>query len=210
MSEFISYVRPVIELIYFITSSLLIVGLGLAYRQLILIKSDMYIKNKRASAEKAIEAGERYFCEYIPLTTQVYTDRLAEKIVGYSGDIGDFTTSSVPTEQLEKSEKRYSLDSWLPALNRLEAIAAYFTTGVADESVGFSIFGRTFCSSVESDYDMIALSRKSGTNDYWENIVILYNLWRPRLSKAELEQAKSEMEKKISALTTNKVSPIGM
>jgi hypothetical protein len=56
---------------------------------------------------------------------------------------------------------------------------------------------------------MIALSRRSGAIDYWENIVKLYLLWRPRLSKAELELAKNEMEKKISSLQQSKVPPIG-
>jgi len=209
MTEFISSIRPIIEIIYFLASTSLLVGVGLAYRQLALIKADIKIKNQRSSAEKAIEACERYFCEYVQISKQSFIDRQAKNLNLYKGAIGDFTTASVPADQIERSNKRYTLTSWLPALNRLEAIAAYFTTGVADECVGFSVIGRTYCSAVELNYDMIALSRRSGAIDYWENIVKLYLLWRPRLSKAELKLAKNEMEKKISSLQQSKVPPIG-
>lgn len=210
MNELIANIKPTIELIYFISSSLLLVGVGLAYRQLTLIKVDIELKNQRSSAEKAIEASERYFCEYTELTKQIQIDRKKHNVSSYDGVIGDFSNSSIPSDLREKSSIRFSLSSWLPALNRLEAIAAYFTTGVADESVGFSVIGRTFCSTVELNYDIIARSRSSGAVDYWENIVKLYHLWRPRLSKAELELAKTEAEKKISTLKQNSVPPIGV
>ncbi|MDD1979632.1 hypothetical protein [Pseudomonas tussilaginis] len=209
MNELILKAKPLIEIIYFLSSTLLLIGVGFAYRQLTLIKTDMKVKNQRSAAEKAIEASERYFCEYISLSQVNFLERKELKIPVYKGPVGDFTPASIAAPLKELSRKRFSLMSWLPALNRLESIAAYFCTGVADEKVGFSVIGRTFCSSVELNYDIISLSRDAGTVDYWENIVKLYQLWRPRLTKAQLELEKKQMDEKISSLKQKSITPIG-
>ncbi len=210
MNEMITSARPLAEFLYFITSILLLGGLGLAYRQLTLIKRDIQLRNHRAAAEKAIEACDRYLCEYILQSKPNYEERIESKLFWYKGSIGDFSESSIPANLKDECAKRFKLKSWLPALNRLEAIAAYFTAGVADESVGFRVIGRTFCSAVESNYDIIAFSRSEKPNAYWENIVELYSLWRPRLTKAELELAKQDMDDKISCLPQKAVVPIGV
>lgn len=210
MTEVIVSVRPIAELLYFIASIFLLGGLGLAYRQLTLIKRDIQLRNYRAAAEKAIAACDRYLCEYIPQSKPDFDERVASKLFWYKGPIGDFSHRSIPPILKEECSKRYHLKLWLPPLNRLESIAACFTAGVADESVGFRVIGRTFCSSVESNYDIIAMSRYEKPNAYWENIVELYSLWRPRLTKAELESAKQEMDEKISSLPQNTVVPIGV
>lgn len=209
MNEFITKARPIIEIIYFSASTLLLIGVGFAFRQLTLIKTDIKTRNQRSASEKAIEASERYFCDYISLCEINFAAREKLGIPSYKGPIGDFTPESIPPSLTEVSLQRLGEKTWLPMLNRLESIAAYFCTGVADEKVGFSVIGRTYCSAIELDYDLISLSRDSGAVDYWENIVKLYKLWRPRLSKAELEFEKSQMDKKISSLQQNSIAPIG-
>ena len=209
MNETITSIRPLAELLYFLSSILLIAGLYITYKQLTLIKKDIRIRNQRASAEKAIEACNRYLCEFIPKSNQNFSDRATFKIGFYKGPIGDFSNDSIPKANMEECVKRYKILSWVPALNTLEGLAAYFTTGVADESVGFRVIGRTFCSTVETNYDYIALSRKEKASGYWGCIVELYCLWRPRLTKAELELTKQIMDEKISALQEKGIAPIG-
>jgi len=85
-------------------------------------------------------------------------------------------------------------------LNQLESIAASFTSGVADERTGFRIIGRTYCFNVESYYDLISVS----PHTYWQSAIDLYFLWRPRLSKAELEIARGEMEARLLELADSK------
>ena len=209
MNEIITNIRPTFEILYFIASILLLGGLWLTYKQLMLINTDIKIRNQRAAAEKAIEASNRYFTDYIPLSGNYYREKITSKIDHYNGPIGDFYYNSIPKDQRESSLKRYKLSSWLPALNSLESIASSFITGVADESVGFRVIGRTFCSSVEHSYDLISISRQEKPIEYWTNIVELYLLWRPRLTKAELEIEMQEIGSKISKLEQKKAPPIG-
>lgn len=62
--------------------------------------------------------------------------------ISYKGPIGDFTPNSLPIGVVAAIDKRVDGAEWLPAINKLQSIAAYFTTGVADEEVGFQIIGR--------------------------------------------------------------------
>ena len=95
-------------------------------------------------------------------------------------------------------------------MNQLESISAFFMSGIADECTGFRVIGRTFCGSVESSYDLISISRQEKACPYWANTVDLYQLWRPRLTKAEMEIAKEDIEYELSSITTRTISPIGV
>jgi len=174
-----------------------------------LIKEDIRIRNRRAAAEKAIEACGVYFRDYIALAKVQLDERTEAKLDRYKGPVGDFSSDSIPPTMMDDCLKRMKLMSWLPALNRLESMAASFTTGVADEGTGFKVIGRTFCSTVENNYDLISLVRKGEPNAYWSNLVELYSLLRPRLTKSELDLAKQGIEKSISALKQRSVAPIG-
>lgn len=75
--------------------------------------------------------------------------------------------------------KRFSLLAWLPAINEVASISAAFVHGVADEEVGFSIIGRTFCAAVDADYDIIAIGHSEDVHPHYESIVSLYKIWSP-------------------------------
>jgi hypothetical protein len=85
-------------------------------------------------------------------------------------------------------------------LNELNMFAAYFVTEVADEKVGFATIGRSFCRTVESHYDLIALARDNPAEDYWYSIVRLYGIWRPRLEKSELVAKTKVLQSRINEL----------
>lgn len=98
-------------------------------------------------------------------------------------------------------------------MNELEAISAAFTSGVADEATGFKIIGRSFCGTVQCEYDLIALSRDKSkeAQGYWNNIVQLYKMWSPRLKEVELRQAKERLDILMAGLAAQqtRVAPIG-
>lgn len=210
MLEIVSAAKPFLEVLYFLAGVLLVGGLGLTYKQVVLIKKDIRIRNERAAAEKAIEACERYFCSYTPRNGKFLDDYLKEKLDSYKGPIGDFSITSIPGNLKAGCLKRYALPSWLPMMNQLESISAFFISGVADECTGFRVIGRTFCGTVESNYDLIAISRqKKEACPYWANTVGLYQLWRPRLTKVEMETAKEALELELSSISDRSISPIG-
>lgn len=210
MLEIVNLVRPYLESLYFLAGVLLLGGLSLTYRQVVLIKKDIQIRNERAAAEKAIEACDRYFCKYVPLNSAYYHDCKKAKLETYDGPIGDFFVSSIPEVILKDCAPRYAQISWLPALNQLESISACFISGVADECTGFKVIGRTFCGTVESNYDLFAISRREKAHPYWANTVALYQLWRPRLTKAEMDISKQEIERQMSSIIDKTISPIGV
>lgn len=210
MLDIIAIIRPYLEAIYFIASIFLLGGMLLTYLQVKLIKQDIRNRNTRASAEKAIDVCGRYFSDFVPLISINFEEKIAKEFGAYTGPIGDFTHTSLPNPLNANCLKRFGLKSWLPAMNQLESISATFIAGVADECVGFQIIGRTFCSNIETNYDLISLSRREKAYPYWLNSVKLYQLWRPRLTKAEIDLAIREMEEKSSAIQDEKLTPIGV
>lgn len=214
MLEYVNIARPYFEILYFAAGIALAAGLGLTYWQLTLIKKDMRLRSERAAMEKAIDTCERHLSVFIPLSLKSSMTFEANKLPSfYDGTAGNFMKNSIPKELNEISLKRYSCSfDWVAALNQLESIAATFMSGVADEQTAFRIIGRTYCSSVESYYDLIAISRPESitAHQYWSNTVELYLLWRPRLTKAELENTKLQAEEKILKLGNRCLAPHGV
>jgi hypothetical protein len=64
-------------------------------------------------------------------------EKMAKNFLSYRGPIGDFSKNSVPMEYWDRVDEKLLLTKFLPALNELEAIAASFTTGVADGKPDF-------------------------------------------------------------------------
>ncbi|MGZ5012058.1 MAG: hypothetical protein ACXV74_13970 [Methylobacter sp.] len=185
----------------------------MTFQQLRLIKKDMQLRSERSAKEKAIEACESYLVNYIPLSDAAYQEFKSKKL-SYNTElkIGNFTKQSIPKEHLAKCVARFKTFSWQVPLNRLESIASIFISGVGDEQTAFQIIGRTYCENVGSYYDLISACRDENikTNEYWNNIVKLYLLWHPRLTKAELEFLKRQTEQKISVLPDKFLYPHGV
>jgi len=206
-----SQIRPWLELLYFASSIILAISVVYGLKQITLLKKDIRLRNERAAKEKAIEYGRRYLRNYVDLHAVFVSAYEGASLEPYAGPIGDFTSGSVPRDGM--ATKRYMLQSWLPAMNELEALSAAFTTGVADEETGFRIFGRSFCGAVENSYDLIAISRSADAlaQGYWSNIVELYRLWSPRLEEAQLRRTKESLEARIAGIAAQgtRIRPIG-
>lgn len=211
-----SQIRIWLEISYYASGIAVAIAVVYGLRQISLLKKDIRLRNERAAKEKAIEYGRRYLRDYVDLEGIFFSACREAKLRGYDGPIGDFTSGSILGDAriAETSTKRYTTKpSLLPALNELEALSAAFISGVADEEAGFKIFGRSFCSTVENNYDIIALSRTADESalEYWYNIVRLYRLWSPRLEEGELRRTKNSLEAKIAAIARQsaRIPPIG-
>ena len=207
--ETIALVRPYVEIAYFIAGIFLLVGVAFAWRQALLIRSDMSLRMERASKEKAIEACSKYTDQFVEKSNLAFKLDFEKKYSNYAGKfLGNFTRASLPKEHIDNCVKRYL--HHMPALNCLESIAAFFVSGVADEKTGFSIIGRSFCENVEFNYDLISFPRENSALQTWNNIVILYGVWRPRLSRSEIEFAEREAQAALKGFGPDKsINPIG-
>jgi hypothetical protein len=209
----VSDLRTYLELLYFASGIVVAVAVALGLQQIRLLKKDMRIRNERAAKERAIEYGRLYLTAFISSANKAYAALEKANLSTHDEPVGDFSASPTRTpQQLERTAKRLVNPFLLDALNHLESIAASFVTGVADESTGFKICGRSFCGSVESYYDVIAACRnKKNAVAYWNNIVALYGMWSPRLSQAELRKEKERLEAKLAATApSSEVPPIGV
>ena len=209
-------IRNIAELMYFFSGVVLAILAIFGVRQVKLLKKDIRLRNERASKEKALEFVQHYET-YVEFDAKFSDECSSKRLPTYRGPIGDFTLTSIPKEFLPIAKKRFD-GCWLDGMNRLELVAGAFVSGVADEALGFKMIGPSFCGTVASHYDLISLTRDADSanplfgsaNPLFQTIVDLYNLWAPRLSKAQLLRARDELEKQINATTDKKISPIGV
>jgi hypothetical protein len=210
-TELLSTARPWAEFFYFIGGIVLALASAFAFQQVRLLKQDMRTRSQRATSEKAIEYASRYLTVYVPLQgkyralfgedhTLIESTHLAHTLRAlwsllrpdprnlgaptpfYRGQVGDFTVQSLTRKELLAVANRPHRPELIASLNELNAIAAAFMTGVADERVGFETIGRSYCDSVRSAYDFLCVARQERSHPYYQYIVELYRLWIPRLS----------------------------
>lgn len=201
--------RGLAELAYFISGIVLASVAIIGLKQVRIMKKDMITRMDRAAKEKAIEYSTRYLSNFVSLVSTFCNEYKKHNTTEYKGSISDFTFNSLQEKHLDNAKKRFDILSWLPAMNELQSIAAAFTSGVADDRTGFNIIGRTYCVTVQCNYDILSMSRQAKVCDYYQSIIDLYNVWAPRLNKAELEAERVKMEECISCIPDKNISPIG-
>ncbi len=178
-----------------------------ALRQIQVLRQDLRLRMERAAKEKAVEFASRYLGEYVRLNKAWFDER---KGVGklFEGPYHvDFDLSRIPKDKQADYLKREP-GAELPALNELDAIAAAFVTGVADEATGFEIIGRTFVRSVESHYFYLCVVN-SNASPYFTSVRILYRVWSQRLTKRELLEHQASLDASLAALTDSSIDSIG-
>ena len=181
----------------------------IALQQITVLKKDIRLRNQRAAAEKAIEAVSSY-AKFADLTEAFFRDLKAADVSTYKGSVSDFGPDSIPADWKPMLEKRVKIWSWVPAVNAMDTVAASFVFGVADESIGFSMIGRSFCANVGHFYDLMALHRSDAVQPHFQAIVRLYKMWSERLSKEQLRLARTSLDTQIAKLPNQKITPIGV
>jgi hypothetical protein len=206
----ITAIRPYAEMLYFLAGIGLLVVACFGLRQLRLLKEDIRTRNVRAAREKAIDASNQYMKEFIPMYEDLCQKMKKAGLSSYEGPVSDFAFDALPAPMREKAIQRAQIHTGSNAINILEAIAAHFTSGIADETVGFRIFGRSYCATVASNYDTLSLfhSHAKVTTPYYQNTVQLYRTWSARLSKEELKAARSELDKNIRSIAEERLDNI--
>ena len=210
MTNAVAAARPFLEAASFLASVAL---LGIAIyglKQIRLLKMDIRLRTERAAKEKAIEAAQSYLNSYTILSGVFTYECHAQKMTAWEGGISDFTANSIRSNKYASiAAKRFAIKSWLPAINMLDSIAATYVTGVADEQTGFAIIGRTFCATVEHNYDIISFCRVHDAHSYFQSIVTLYQTWAPRLTRGEIDEAKRRLEERASTISTSTIPSLG-
>jgi len=200
MTDLIITIKPYLEALYLFSGAFIFIGVFLTFIQLLTIKNDNISRDVRLSKEHALKSCERYLNRYVELSSKEFKMKAKNGINKYTGPIGNFTKQSIPDNFLPDIIKHMMIEESLSALNELEIISSYFVTGVSDEETGFAIISRSFCHTVETKYGIISACRDDVANDYWTNTIELYRIWRPRLSKAELEKSAESLEEQAKRI----------
>jgi hypothetical protein len=213
VSELVEFWRPYGDVLGFVVAGVLAYVLIKGLQQVELAKKAINVTNERASKERALEYLNFYATDVIPKWRMYYSAASAPAVAvepSYKGPVGDFSPSSLTSS--EELTKKLGLVSGVDFRNALEVFAVAFTSGVADEGLGFEVNGRAFCGMVAAAYDQIASSRRQTTEPKtWSPIVNLYLMWSKRLSQAELEVQRKKLDADVKALGTAAViHPIGV
>jgi hypothetical protein len=186
-----------LESAYYLSGIAVAAVAALGLQQVRLLKKDMLTRNQRAAREKAIEYSNRYLTAFVPVYDRWYLPHLKARIPSYGGEVGDFSFKSLTPAQ--KSAAAQRLMGFNEPMNELLPVAAAFTSGVADEVLGFEMIGRTFCDTVTRNYDLFCLAHDDKECPYYSQIVSLYRMWAPRIRAAEIERERSKVMSEINS-----------
>ena len=208
MAEFVTAARPYLEALYFLAGVVVAGGVLVGMRQLRLLKQDIVSRSDRAAKEKAIEMSFRMADLFAAsIRGQNQLGELGYPSI-WEGKVGDFTPSSLPDGHLKVAERRYMSGIPLRYLNPMEAVAASFVNGIAEEKLAFPMCGAPFCAFVSVEYDMFCFARQHSDSAPFSNTIKLYRTWSNRLSKEQLEAAKEGLEASLAQIEDREIPPL--
>jgi hypothetical protein len=213
--EFIAlWVRPILELLYFLASIGLFASVFIGLRQLKLVKEDIKVRNKRASVEKSIEYLNMFATDFIPKITDKIKEINESKLAVYKGPFNPKFVFDHNCDLKSQVIKDYYLLCYeidvVYILNELEFFSAALVSGLADEELAFNPLADFYCSTVERFYVTICANRENGDSRMYSNIINLYGTWKDRLHKMELESKRREIDENISKIEDRRIPSIGM
>jgi hypothetical protein len=209
-----SWIRPVLEALYFLAGIGLFATVFIALKQLRLLKEDMRTKNKRASVEKSIEYLHWFSTDFIPKTNPILDSLIgvhnAESFIDNMNRefVFDDKVSPTNTEVVNMIVACRDLGA-VDILNQLEYFSSTMTSGLADEELAFNPLSTIYCDITERLYPLICEFRKEGNTKMFSNIVKLYGIWKDRVEKIDLESKRSDIESRLSKFTEERISSIG-
>lgn len=208
LNGFISLVKPIIELIYFISAIGLALFAYLGLQQIAILKSTSATQAKRDALKLTSEQCTIYVEKIIPLQNAYHAALKKHNIKYFDG-----WTTEVLNDEIIVSRKTppdpKGFEEAIPHmafLNNMEAFSVYFTSGVADEEVAYNSVAKTFLKTCDGIMPWAIKLRKDG---YFKSLVSLYIIWKSRAENEKLIIEKENIEKKLTNTKTTFRSPIG-
>ncbi|MBU4642806.1 DUF4760 domain-containing protein [Bacillus toyonensis] len=206
--------RSFLEALYFLSGIGMLGTVIIGLRQLSILKQDVDLKNKRAAVEKSIEYMNWFASDLLPQAKeyrQGWAD-LQPKVKKYKYNVRkDF---SLTEEEMKDKQVHMHLSIDLKCggqeiINQLEYVGAAFISGIADEELAFTSLASIYCETIEELYLLISFCRTNGSENLYSNTIKLYEMWKDRLKKSELENKIEKMNQEMSEIKEQKVKPMG-
>lgn len=179
-----------------------------ARNQVIEAKQTRITSAKRDSFRVAADKCTYYFETIIPLIDAIDKEIDSNGIKYFEKSkvtIENNTIKVDPFYEASDFEKIKKM-SFVKILNPLEGFSLFFTSGVADESIGFLTVGQTYCGSVKK---LLPILAPLAGDKYFKNTLQLFLMWHSRLEKEKLETERQRIDKQLSKTMTVSVKPIG-
>lgn len=184
--------------------------------QLRLTKKAIVISSKRQAAELATQQIEVYTNKIIPLQDELSKFDEEKKFVRVPiENLKDFTSEEIAKFIGEADinkvvEYNYeNPDLIVKNLNLLDTFSIYFIKGIADEEIGYSGCGYSFCKSVEQYAIDISILRDEENKDIFVNIPQLYEIWNARLKAEKISLQLLKNKADLKKIKIKKVDIIG-
>ena len=198
----------------------------LALYQIVVTRSTAVNNSKRESIRLASDLIGQYLGSFVSLTHKSYeyekNNKLLtiwpkQRLINFTFEEAEAKVSSkilkhayAQYEEINSNHpilSAYNLDE----MNMLEMIANPFVAGVADCDSAFKSIGKSFCFSVESlwfHYISVRLNANRDLN-FFSSTIELYDMWKSKIEKNELEFDKFEIDKKLSSIVTRDIKSLG-
>lgn len=206
------YIRAAFEIAYF--------GAGIAialfaYKGLAQIKltKDIATSNAKREAFKLAVEQCRFFAEQVvPARAKIVeTARTKGFVFGRAATFeileGEITKLETPGRDINAEGAALELELVL-YLNRLEAFAMTFISGVADEMVAYRETAAGFCQLVKEAVPFIYAFRQRGIR--YESTIRLSEMWNNRLQSEALTKQKAQIEKHLQGIKPATIKPLGI
>jgi hypothetical protein len=191
-----------------ISAIIVAVAAMVALYQLVLAKNIAQISAKRDAFKIAAEQCQIFASEIMPLYNKFYEELKSKKLNIREKTVVTHHKNGFTLDFSKLTKKDLAALSDLnthpgEVLNRFEAFALYFTSGVAAEKPAFLTLGCAYCDLVDAMLPFIGLL--SDDDPSYENVKMLYNQWRKRREKLQMTAQKAAAE---AALAGNQIQDI--
>jgi hypothetical protein len=213
MKEIYTVFKEVLEIIYYLASVGLLIGVLIALKQLKLMKKDFQTTNHRASIEKSMEYLNLFATEFIPKAGSTISSIRNKNVQFYKGPINkEFrfdNNCSLASKYIKSNlDAAYECDA-VSILNRFEYFSAAFVSGLANEELAFNPLAKLYCNYIEDLYIVLCSLRKDEDGYAFDYTVELYNIWKSRLEKNALEKKRSKLDDEMSKIQEKRINYIG-
>ncbi|WP_319482473.1 hypothetical protein [uncultured Draconibacterium sp.] len=208
--------KDFLEIIYFVSGPIIAFlafkALGQikeAKRQVAETRESRIISSKREAYKIAADKCDYFASKIIPIINNLDKAFKENEFTFFENSIVEMTKDGYSVKPYFKDKDEIDRVFALPCLelfNRLESFSLFFTSGVAEDNIGYLTIGHTYCNTVRKYLPMIIIL---SDNKHFANILILYKTWNSRIEKEKLEKEKKRIDDELVKNKDFKIKSIG-
>jgi len=201
-------IQNAVQFGYHVSGILIFISILIAYFQL--KSSTQASRSEREYNKKkiSIEMCDRYLTSGVSKSNELYNLCKEKNIsIRLEKNVTDFVYDDNRSSWLQDPNNWSIVVQSMLLCNELELIASSFLNDVANIDIGFDVIGKSYCATVENNFDLISLVRRNKVHPGYENTVRLYGKWNPKLQMREIDAViDTAVEKKLSMLGPSRLN----